>query len=1311
MKNLYRYAMLALLFIPFGLISQVTTNSEALRKLAEEQRTKYEVEKALAVRWALLNDFPIREDIGGSLVEIQYIDEFGFPQYYKTDNSNAAISISTNRVYPGGGAGLNLTGAGITVRQWDGGNVRETHQEYGGRVTNLDASSNHYHSGHVAGTIMAAGVQAASKGMAYEADLRAYDFNNDNTEMANEATLGTLLSNHSYGFIRGWYGSTWYGNPGISTQEDYLFGFYDSYTQAWDQIAVDAPYYLIVKSAGNDRNDSGSGYPPDGPYDCIGQQGVAKNILTVGAVEDVNGGYSGPSSVVMSSFSSWGPADDGRIKPDIVANGVNLYSTDVGSDNDYQTLSGTSMSSPSATGSLALLQEHWEELNGSENYMLAATLKALVIHTADEAGSYTGPDYSFGWGLMNTETAALLITEDQSLNVIDELSLSNGNTYTREVVAKGTEPLKVTIVWTDPAGTPVSAQLDPITPMLVNDLDLRITEGSNTYYPWKLDRNNPSNAATNNSENNVDNVEVVYIANPSATTYTITVDHDGSLSSPQNFSLIVTGIDAAPKTWTGNVSTVWSNPANWSDAAVAGPGQNVVISSTAPNWPTYSGDLTIGSTCANIIMDGNSEMTVTGDLNISPGNALICQGSNIIKVGGDWNNDGTFTKGSSTVEMMGTNAAAIYSPISAPTNFVNDGFSTWPGIWSGDIGTSNGFFNKNTSSNAGGSSPEVRFFWINSNTTRRLYSGPFNTTGISSMDLSFKHMVDDFNGSGYTIKVQYSANGVNWYDTDWSISPTGNINATDVTTTLTSASHGVGASNYYVAFTITGNLYNIDYWYIDNVVLSYLAEGDEKFHNLTISKEGSAVTTMGDVTVENDLLQKPDAYLTNGTGNILNIGNDFILESDDTGMASFIDNGATTVSGNMKEELYLTTQSWHYVSSPMSDAETGVFLDIYLRSFDESTFSWNEYITSETDPLVPLMGYAAWVPGATPQTVIYSGAFNNGPKSINVTSNGPTNSVGWNLVGNPYPSSLDWDASGWTKTHVNNTIYYYSGNGGVSNYSYYVGASGEIPGVGSGDGTNEIPPMQGFFVHASGNGTFNVNNNARIHSSQSYYKEKTETPLIRILAQGLQGTDETVIRFISDANYEFDGNYDAFKLFADDLPQVYTITPGETELAVNSLPEIAEELVVPLSFTAPTVDEYSLTFSELENFDPGQVIFLEDLLTGTIKEVSPMMAYNFTYDESISNRFLIHFNATVSTMEDDETHSCIYAHDHFLYVKSPENRTSEIILYDMTGRKLMQHDVAGHSGLTRIDVPYGPGNFVVKCISEDQIFTKKVFIH
>ncbi|MCK4654201.1 MAG: S8 family serine peptidase, partial [Candidatus Cloacimonetes bacterium] len=532
------------------------TNVSELNNLSQQFLIKWELKHKEALRKAEEMDIPTIIDNEDVYMELVYFDEFNVPIYHITTNSNAAITISTDHVHPGGSAGLNLTGSGFTIREWDAGGVLMTHQEFTGRLTNGDGTSGtHYHSTHVAGTIMAAGVQVNAKGMAYEADLKFFDWNSDTSEMATEAALGMLLSNHSYGFGRGWVwtGSswTWYGQAAAG--EDWSFGFYNNNSKDFDIIAYDAPYYLIIESAGNDRGD-GPGddptHPNDGPYDCLADMAASKNVLTVAAVNDLTTTYSQPSDVVMSSFSSWGPCDDGRIKPDISANGVGLYSTDDDSDTDYTTLSGTSMAAPSATGSLALIQEHYEETKGSGLFMRSSTLKALTLHCADEAGSYDGPDYSFGWGLMNTERMAQYISNDGIDVRIEEITLTNGGTYQVTLPAVGTEPFKATICWTDPEGTPVTLSLDPSDPMLVNDLDIRITKDASTYYPWSLNRLIPANAATNSGDNSVDNVEQVYIANPAAGNYTITVTHKGTLiddagsTSPQQFGLIISGIES-----------------------------------------------------------------------------------------------------------------------------------------------------------------------------------------------------------------------------------------------------------------------------------------------------------------------------------------------------------------------------------------------------------------------------------------------------------------------------------------------------------------------------------------------------------------------------------------------------------------------------------------------------------------------------------------------------------------------------------------------------------------------------------------------
>lgn len=533
---------------------QDRTAVTTLRNLADSLDKSYQKNYEEALNLAKIRGWSLRQVLPDNrLAVLVGIDESKQPIYHVTENAGAAISIGTNLVHPVSNLGFNLSGAKEIAGVWEaGGAVLLSHREFEGRVQQIDnPGTTTEHATHVTGTINAAGFNTSAKGMAYESFVRAFDSSNDLSEVATEASNGLLISNHSYGIPAGWRfleGSwQWAGNTNISSNEDHTFGFYSSTSQAWDNLARNAPYLLSVKSAGNQRNEGPSGNPTpprNGPYDCMTHMSLAKNIMTVAAVNPVSNGYNGPNSVTMSSFSSWGPTDDGRIKPDISANGVNLTSTSNSSNNAYNTISGTSMAAPSVAGSLLLLQEHYSNTHNKQ-YMKSATLKGLVIHTADEAGPAAGPDYMFGWGLMNTHKAAQVISNDSVRSVIEERSLSNNQTFTKTVYATGTQPLVATICWTDLPGTPVSpASLNPPNKMLVNDLDLRITAPDNTIHlPWVLGgRANPTAVATRN-DNNTDNVEKIEINAPTAGFYTITVTHKGTITgNTQDFSLIVTGI-------------------------------------------------------------------------------------------------------------------------------------------------------------------------------------------------------------------------------------------------------------------------------------------------------------------------------------------------------------------------------------------------------------------------------------------------------------------------------------------------------------------------------------------------------------------------------------------------------------------------------------------------------------------------------------------------------------------------------------------------------------------------------------------------
>jgi hypothetical protein len=131
----------------------------------------------------------------------------------------------------------------------------------------------------------------------------------------------------------------------------------------------------------------------------------------------------------------------------------------------------------------------------SGSFMKSATLKGLACHTAFDAGN-VGPDYVYGWGLLDMKKAAQAITDNNTKSLIRENTLAQGQTQTINVIASGNGDLIATIAWTDPQGTPVAdGTLNSRTPKLVNDLDIRISDGTTTFTPWVLDPANPSVAS------------------------------------------------------------------------------------------------------------------------------------------------------------------------------------------------------------------------------------------------------------------------------------------------------------------------------------------------------------------------------------------------------------------------------------------------------------------------------------------------------------------------------------------------------------------------------------------------------------------------------------------------------------------------------------------------------------------------------------------------------------------------------------------------------------------------------------------------
>jgi subtilase family serine protease len=401
--------------------------------------------------------------------------------------------------------------------------------------------------------------------------------------------------------------NTWLGNYSLSNREDIRFGKYDDFSRGLDAVLHENPNLLSVWSAGNDRNHDfrtelvggstqeyitnftvnpniagfnfiGGGWywvngaiVPLPPGDGVAERGfdtsngggkTAKNSLVIGAISDIPATFARPyvdTDVNVTDFSAWGPTDDGRIRPDVVANGESV-SMPIDTNNiDYLSASGTSFAAPSVTGAAVLLAEHYDKLSRSrrgdvgQNIPRSATLKGLLIHTAFDAGN-PGPDYSHGWGVVDVDAAVRFLDESIGSSAArSDLLQERSFTGTEELITLSgnnpAQPLKVTIVWTDPPGRPHNPDvLDDRTPVLVNDLDIQITgPDGRTFFPWTLDPAQPGNDAQANGPNRIDNVEQVLINNPLPVPYTIRINRNTDRPNfNQDYTLLVSGANIQP---------------------------------------------------------------------------------------------------------------------------------------------------------------------------------------------------------------------------------------------------------------------------------------------------------------------------------------------------------------------------------------------------------------------------------------------------------------------------------------------------------------------------------------------------------------------------------------------------------------------------------------------------------------------------------------------------------------------------------------------------------------------------------------------
>lgn len=451
--------------------------------------------------------------------------EVALPQFSTMNTQNRQLTQVNQLV----GFPIALSGSGITAFVYDGGRIRPTHNDFEGRATVIDGSNQSNHATHVAGTVGAGG---PNRGMAPDVTIvsAGFEFSGGGTFLYSnpgdfEADYANAFNNHGADVSNNSIGTNTATN-GFPCEITGDYGVMSSLIDAAVRGSVtDGRPIRIVWANGNERQTTRCG----DTFSTTAPPATAKNHITVGALNANNDS--------MTSFSSWGPVDDGRLKPDISAPGCEsggdggVTSLSSSSDSAYSTLCGTSMASPTVAGITALLLEHHRNLSPGSDDPRNSTIKAILAQTALDLGN-TGPDYQFGYGSVRASDAALLMLNRN----YTETEVSQGGSATFQVTVNAGSDFKATLAWDDAPAIP------NIDTALVNNLDLVVTDPNGVrHFPWTLNPASPDSPAVQNQEDDVNNIEQVFVANAVPGVWTVEIRGTNVPEGSQPASLATSG--------------------------------------------------------------------------------------------------------------------------------------------------------------------------------------------------------------------------------------------------------------------------------------------------------------------------------------------------------------------------------------------------------------------------------------------------------------------------------------------------------------------------------------------------------------------------------------------------------------------------------------------------------------------------------------------------------------------------------------------------------------------------------------------------
>lgn len=603
-----------------------------------------------------------------------------------------------------------------------------------------------------------------------------------------------------------------------------------------------------------------------------------------------------------------------------------------------------------------------------------------------------------------------------------------------------------------------------------------------------------------------------------------------------------------------------------------------------------------------------------------------------------------------------------------------------------------------------------------------IYKGTGTTVSLTNLYPGREYTVEafEFNSiSSSTAKFLTTVNGAN---NPITFTPWGTTTFTNTTAGQSTPEAWSTAARWDHATVPTADL--------PTAVLVYI-DGNCEVTNAAVANNLTINATHGSINPK--LTINPTKSLT--VINTLTNNNDTAgirIKSTSAGTGSLIES-TTGVKATVERWIPYTVASdeyiYHYVASPITSALSKVYQYAWLYSWVEPTKVWYNIIPTNVS-LSPMKGYNLRLkhidplknPGIPPNNpVIYRGVLNTGTvgSSGNLTYNGTDDHSidGWNLIGNPYTSGIDWDAtSGWTKTNIENAVYYWVN----SQYEAYVN------GTGTGGVTGYIAAQQGFFVHlvSPGSGTIQMDNRVRTHTGASIFRAAAGNILrLKITPANLLNefenmSDETVIRFVDGATSNFDGNFDAYKLFGlKDYPQLYTLTGEGRRASINAFSDVEiDSTKVNMNLRIGLRNNYKITATGMESFDKDAYIAIEDTKLNTIQVLTENPIYSFYGDTSdFEKRFVVWFypkpvnqpNGVGNISHDDIN---IYSNHKTISVNLNGINANELTIMNMLGQTVDKRNITSNKYYS-FETNLPTGLYIVRIATTDgKTFEKKIYL-